>query len=453
MADLLQAIPQLATVPQCAHPAYQALSAAGCGPDLKCICANVKLFATLQSVFAVSPCSPSEAKDAMVNIREICSAAVPWLNHNRGNEVVGAVVALTVLATTAVVLRFLARHMTRTSYGLDDWLMLFALIWLYGLSSVFLYGVHSGLGRHTLMLDLDQVINFGKAFFVTTCVFPVACAALKFSILIFYHRIFPFRKFTISCIGIGFVVIAWFIAFIVASFLSCRPLAYYWDKSIAGGHCINLVHVSFYITSPPDILTNFAILALPLPWLWNLQMQLQRKVVVICIFILGSFAAFGSVVRIPLMHRLEIDDATYSSVSASLWLDVEIAIGIVSGSLPLMRPLFTHPSTSRILSRFSRSRVSTDSERLPDGQQPSDRVSSSRSKWLHSSGVYAGGGKQQQQQGQKSWWDQSLSTKAFGSRLEGAEAERRSVKDMVPMGRIQVRHDLEWGEQGRPVTR
>ncbi|KAI4095941.1 MAG: hypothetical protein LQ344_001322 [Seirophora lacunosa] len=424
------------------------------------------MFATLQSVFAVSPCSPSEAKgksftfgsitsvrerwlitlqsDAMVNTREICSAAVPWLNHNRGNEVVGAVGALTVLATTAVVLRFLARHMTRTSYGLDDWLMLFALVSASSLA----------------------------AFFVTTCVFPVACAALKFSILIFYHRIFPFRKFTISCIGIGFVVIAWFIAFIVASFLSCRPLAYYWDKSIAGGHCINLVHVSFYITSPPDILTNFAILALPIPWLWNLQMQLQRKVVVICIFILGSLyartpdfsavcgtnaiacsAAFGSVVRIPLMHKLEIDDATYSSVSASLWLDVEIAIGIVSGSLPLMRPLFTHPSTSRILSRFSRSRVSTGSERLPDGQQPSDRVSSSRSKGLHSSGVYAGGGKQQQQQGQKSWWDQSVSTKAFGSRLEGAEAERRSVKDMVPMGRIQVRHDLEWGEQGRAVSR
>lgn len=64
----------------------------------------------------------------MVNTREICSAAVPWLNHNRGNEVVGAVGALTVLATTAVVLRFLARHMTRTSYGLDDWLMLFALV-------------------------------------------------------------------------------------------------------------------------------------------------------------------------------------------------------------------------------------------------------------------------------------------------------------------------------------
>lgn len=151
-----------------------------------------------------------------------------------------------------------------------------------------------------------------------------------------------------------------------------------------------------------------------------------------------------------LTQRLQPPD---SSVSASLWLDVEIAIGIVSGSLPLMRPLFTHPSTSRILSRFSRSRVSTGSERLPDGQQPSDRVSSSRSKGLHSSGVYAGGGKQQQQQGQKSWWDQSVSTKAFGSRLEGAEAERRSVKDMVPMGRIQVRHDLEWGEQGRAVSR
>lgn len=200
-----------------------------------------------------------------------------------------------------------------------------------------------------------------QAFFVTTCVFPVACAALKFSILIFYHRIFPFRKFTISCIGIGFVVIAWFIAFIVASFLSCRPLAYYWDKSIAGGHCINLVHVSFYITSPPDILTNFAILALPLPWLWNLQMQLQRKVVVICIFILGSLyvrtpdfsavcgtnaiacsAAFGSVVRIPLMHRLEIDDATCEFQPRSIAFVFPFPFGetfcLATENIPILAP-------------------------------------------------------------------------------------------------------------------
>ncbi|KAL8652546.1 MAG: hypothetical protein Q9210_002615 [Variospora velana] len=491
MEDLVQAIPQLARVPQCAYPAYQALAVAGCGPDLKCICANPNLFATLQGVFAVSPCSPSDAQDsilsltvqlgssvreqslitpqpdAMVNTREICVAAVPWLNDNRGPEITGSLAILIILATIAVVLRFVARHITQTSYGLDDWLMFFALVWEYGLATIFFFGelrawanpsvlrahpgrlgLHYGLGRHILMLDLDQATSFIKLFFATTCVFPVACAALKFSILIFYHRIFPFRKFTISCVVIGVAVAAWFIAFIVASFLTCRPLEYFWDKSIPGGQCVNVLHVTYYITSPPDILTNFAILVLPLPWLWNLQMQLRRKLGIVCILALGSFAVFGSVVRIPLMHKLEIADSPWSSVNSGLWLNVEIAIGIVSGSLPLMRPLFAHPLASQFFSRFSRSRVTTGSHRLRDGQQQSDRVSSSRSKGLHSSGIYAGAS---QQQDQKNWYDNSVSVKALGSRPVGTGIEKEAEEEVVPMGKIQVKHDLEW-EQGVPPS-
>ncbi|KAI4289045.1 MAG: hypothetical protein L6R35_001694 [Caloplaca aegaea] len=395
----------------------------------------------------------------MVNTREICVAAVPWLNDSRGPEITVSLVILIILATIAVVLRFLARHITRTSYGLDDWLMLFALVWEYGLATMCLFGLHYGYGRHILMLELDQVTSFIKIFFATTCIFPVACAAMKFSILIFYHRIFPFRKFTISCIVIGVAVAAWFLAFILASFLTCRPIQYFWDKSIPGGQCANVLHITYYVTSPPDILTNFAILVLPLPWLWNLQMQLRRKLVIICILALGSFAVLGSVVRIPLMHNLEIADAPYrfllasdhanttfpppsgSSVSPGLWLNVEIAIGIVSGSLPLMRPLFTHPLASQFLSRFSKSHVTTGSHRLPNGQQQSKRVSSSQSKGLHSSGIYAGAS---QQQDQKNWYDNSVSIKALGSRPVGPGIEEEAEDEVVPMGKIQIKHDLEW---------
>ncbi|KAL9020341.1 MAG: hypothetical protein Q9185_002419 [Variospora sp. 1 TL-2023] len=152
-------------------------------------------------------------------------------------------------------------------------------------------------------------------------------------------------------------------------------------------------------------------------------------------------AVLGSVVRIPLMHNLEIADAPWSSVSPGLWLNVEIAIGIVSGSLPLMRPLFTHPLASQFLSRFSKSHVTTGSHRLPNGQQQSKRVSSSQSKGLHSSGIYAGAS---QQQDQKNWYDNSVSIKALGSRPVGTGIEEEAEDEVVPMGKIQVKHDLEW---------
>ena len=74
----------------------------------------------------------------------------------------------------------------------------------------------------------------------------------------------------------------------VLGFFTCIPLAYYWDRSIPGGHCINQNNVAYYGTSPPDILTNFAILLLPIPYLWNLQMQRAKKIAITGIFILGS---------------------------------------------------------------------------------------------------------------------------------------------------------------------
>ena len=130
--------------------------------------------------------------------------------------------------------------------------------------------------------------TFLQLFFADTLVFALAMTALKLSILWFYHRIFPIRKFTISCIVIAAVIFAWLIASIVSQFLLCTPIQYFWDKSIPGGTCININHVGFFITSPPDILTSIAILILPIPWLWGLQMQMRRKLAIGGIFLLAS---------------------------------------------------------------------------------------------------------------------------------------------------------------------
>ncbi|KAI4147760.1 MAG: hypothetical protein L6R39_003013, partial [Caloplaca ligustica] len=148
--------------------------------------------------------------------------------------------------------------------------------------------INHGAGMHILLLDLDQIISFSKAFFAATCIFPVAALALKFSILFFYRRIFAVQKFAIWCYIISVVCVAWFIAFVVSTFLICRPLACFWDKTITGCKCTNLKHIAYYVTSPPDILTNIAILILPIPWLWNLQMPTRRKFAIIIIFLLGS---------------------------------------------------------------------------------------------------------------------------------------------------------------------
>ncbi|KAL9585101.1 MAG: hypothetical protein Q9212_001727 [Teloschistes hypoglaucus] len=400
----------------------------------------------------------------MANIRTICLEAVPWLHRNRGPEVVGALTTLTVVATLAVALRLLARRVSGSPYGWDDWLILFALVWEYGLSIVQFLAVHHGFGRHILLLDLNQVTAFSKLFFATTCVFPVAAAALKFSVLFFYHRIFPIRAFTLWNIAIGVIVVAWFIAVIVAQFLTCRPIAFYWDKSIPGGHCINSNHVAYYITSPPDIITNIAILVLPIPWLWNLQMQFRRKVVLTFIFVLGSFAVLGSILRIPFLVEFNVNDASYSVVNAGIWLNVEIAIGILSASLPLMRPLFNRAFPSQVRSRFSRSRNTHGSQRLTDGPNPSNANASSgqshsrnnksaRIKSMEDAeNIYVGGdGKRTN----RDWYSAAAAPKRGkgGGMGDTTTSEEGSEEDIIPMGKIQVRREIEWEQERKERDR
>ncbi|KAL8787211.1 MAG: hypothetical protein Q9213_002322 [Squamulea squamosa] len=304
-----------------------------------------------------------------------------------------------------------------------------------------------------LMLDIYQVTQFSKLFFAASAVFAVACTALKFSVLVFYHRIFPIWKFTIYCIILGAIVIAWFIAYIVSQFLICRPVQYWWDKSIPGGHCINANQVGYYITSPPDILTNIAILILPIPWLWGLQMQTRKKIAITGIFILGSFAALGSIIRVPFLHQLNLNDASYSTVNTGVWLNVEIAIGILSASLPLMRPLFSRAFPSQLRSRWSRSRTN-GSQRLKD-LEASGKNSGSRSgkmsasgsghdKALSDSGIYAG---QNRKLPHKSWYNAKAVKGSSKGEETGRGSEEGSQEDMVPMGKIQVRHDVEWEQE------
>ena len=132
-ATLTNAIPALAVVPPCAYNAYGAIIAKGCDPTLECICANKDFSVTLQAI-VLQTCSPADIANALSKTAEICVEAVPWLTESRQPEFFGAIITLLILSSIAVLLRFMARKITRQNFGWDDWLILAALIVGYGLT-------------------------------------------------------------------------------------------------------------------------------------------------------------------------------------------------------------------------------------------------------------------------------------------------------------------------------
>ena len=68
--------------------------------------------------------------------------------------------------------------------------------------------------------------------------------------------------------------------------MSCIPIAALWTPTIQG-KCIDLV--KFYIGNTiPNVLTDIALLLLPLPFVWRLHVATPQKIVVAGAFIIGG---------------------------------------------------------------------------------------------------------------------------------------------------------------------
>lgn len=113
-------------------------------------------------------------------------------------------------------------------------------------------------------------------------------SAIKMSLLFFILRVFPDAKFRRICYGVMGLVIAYGIAFTVATALQCWPASYAWERidDTKEGKCNN-VHIQAWMAAIFNILLDLILLVLPLPGLWGLNMGIKKKLMIMTMFSLG----------------------------------------------------------------------------------------------------------------------------------------------------------------------
>lgn len=112
--------------------------------------------------------------------------------------------------------------------------------------------------------------------YVDVLVYSFALPLPRLVILLLYIRVFPTPKFKIAVYAVGTFVVAWCPAVLFADMFQCSPVAFIWDKSIKGGKCINKQAFYRYI-AVPIVLSDVAVLVLPLPMIWQLRMTIKQK--------------------------------------------------------------------------------------------------------------------------------------------------------------------------------
>ena len=255
----------------------------GC-TSIECLCLDDDLLTDL--VYDLLRRCEKPDQDRGIEIaQQLCVRVLPSLNDDRGSEIIAVVAVMTVVATIAVVLRLLGRRISAAKYGVDDFLIVVALVLTYGLNINIGIAVHYGFGKHQLMLSLDHIKKFLLNDWTVQIMFASAISVTRLSLLVFYHRLFPVRRFTIVAVIMGVILIAWWISFLFAIIFSCVPVGSFWDKSIVGD-CVNEHTLSWGVTGS-ELVVNIILLVLPIPWLWDLRLALTKKLALIGVFLLG----------------------------------------------------------------------------------------------------------------------------------------------------------------------
>ncbi|RSH94150.1 hypothetical protein EHS25_003953 [Saitozyma podzolica] len=258
------------------------------------------------------------------------------------------------VATLFVVLRLISKWGVTRKSNADVYVIIVGWVFAVGLSVSIMIGTRLGLGAPDSEIRPEWFTQLKQCTYAFTVLYNPAIMATKTAILILYYRIAPAHLFlryaslfVMTVINTAGVVLTFLYIF------QCRPVTAAF--SLTGGTCIDIV--ALYLSSIPiNVLTDLAILLLPLPILTSLRMEFREKVILVATFIVGGFVTIVDVVRIvylqeALREELLVDPSasitansrppnfTYYASFSLMWSAVEVSVGIVCCCVVVLKPL------------------------------------------------------------------------------------------------------------------
>ncbi|TGJ88105.1 hypothetical protein E0Z10_g639 [Xylaria hypoxylon] len=209
----------------------------------------------------------------------------------------------------------------------------------YVAGCIFVYRVAatSGFFVHGWDFRLKNLSWFYYNLFLGTQMYLATMIFLKPAILLEWARIFgPGNRkgFRWTCYILAGVNSTYYLINILIEVNSCHPRAYYWDKTIPGGHCLD-GPVLALTSALVNLIFDLAILILPQTVIWRLNMSRRRKAGVSIVFIIGLLAVASAILRIAFgISYVSNIDYTYILSSQSILCIAELTAGFLVFASP-----------------------------------------------------------------------------------------------------------------------
>lgn len=147
-----------------------------------------------------------------------------------------------------------------------------------------------GAGRHVEAVVMENpaiLITRGKLLFSLEWISGFSNTFSRISLLCLFLRVFKLGFARIA----SWIVIVYLLLFVssqvIATSLTCRPLAFFWDQTIEGGTCFNQL-LYYKMCGFLNIVGDVAIMLLPVHTVWNLHTSLARRAGIAAVFLSGS---------------------------------------------------------------------------------------------------------------------------------------------------------------------
>ncbi|ETS79867.1 hypothetical protein PFICI_07396 [Pestalotiopsis fici W106-1] len=181
--------------------------------------------------------------------------------------------------------------------------------------------------------------------------YPALLWCLKGAMLCFYQRmtmgLWQSRlvNWLMWACGISYCAVVLTVCF------SCYPTYLNWQVVPDPGPKCTFRKQNFISIAVLNVITDMAILAVPLPILWQLRVSIKKKLLVGMLICTGFFVIAAAIIRVVLTVG-----SNPSAVNINRWGVRETIIGIVAANIPILSPAFTKtfwrgPAPTR---RFSR---------------------------------------------------------------------------------------------------
>ena len=188
------------------------------------------------------------------------------------------------VATILVVLRIYVKARVLRKLGWEDLTCVVGWLGLLASSTIMCFQSRYGNGRHIWNIKGDDYVNYLRFVYAEEVIYGPVIFAVKLAILLLYLRVFqPIRA---TWVALHMIVWGNLLSYVIIMFMEafqCWPVGKAWYP-LFPGRCVD--QTSLQISSASiNIISDFAILVLPITTVWNLNVSQKKKY--------GLFAVFG----------------------------------------------------------------------------------------------------------------------------------------------------------------